>query len=66
MPVDAARFAQTLRPVYPPPASLEAAQDRLTEKRLFETVGLGVPSYEAVDSLDELTAALDGSARPPS
>jgi 5-(carboxyamino)imidazole ribonucleotide synthase len=58
VPVEAARFTQTLRPVYPPPESLEAAQDRLTEKRLFEKVGLEVPPYEAVDSLDELTDAL--------
>jgi 5-(carboxyamino)imidazole ribonucleotide synthase len=58
VPVEAARFAQTLRPIYPPPESLEAAQDRLTEKRLFEKVGLEVPQYAAVDSLDELTEAL--------
>ena len=29
VPVDAARFVETLRPVFPPPAALEAAQVRL-------------------------------------
>ncbi|HEY6566077.1 MAG TPA: 5-(carboxyamino)imidazole ribonucleotide synthase [Actinomycetota bacterium] len=64
VPVEAARFAQTLLPVYPPPESLEAAQDRLTEKRLFEKVGLEVPSYEAVDSLEDITNALTRIGSP--
>ena len=58
VPVDAARFVETLRPVFPPPAALEAAQDRLSEKQLFEGVGLEVPPYAPVDSLDALTDAL--------
>ena len=64
VPVEAARFAQTLRPVYPPPASLEAAQDRLAEKQLFEKVGLAVPRYEPVASLAELTSALSRIGTP--
>jgi 5-(carboxyamino)imidazole ribonucleotide synthase len=58
VPVDAVRFARSIRPVYPPPASLEVSQDRLAEKRLFQRVGLEVPAYEAVDSLPSLTDAL--------
>ena len=58
VPVDAARFVETLRPVFPPPAALEAAQDRLSEKQLFEGVGLEVPPYAPVDSLDALADAL--------
>ena len=58
VPVDAARFVETLRPVFPPPAALEAAQDRLSEKQLFDGVGLEVPPYAPVDSLDALTDAL--------
>ena len=58
VPVDAARFVETLRPVFPPPAALEAAQDRLSEKQLFEGVGLEVPPYAPVDSLGALTDAL--------
>jgi 5-(carboxyamino)imidazole ribonucleotide synthase len=64
VPVEAARFVQALRPIYPPPESLEAAQDRMAEKRLFERVGLNVPAYEPVDSLDGLTGALSRIGTP--
>ncbi len=40
VPVEAARFVERLRPVFPPPAALEAAQDRLAEKQLFGRSGL--------------------------
>ena len=53
VPVEAARFVEELRPVFPPPAALEAAQDRLAEKELFTAVGLPVPLYAPVDSPDE-------------
>src|SRR5262245_7974203 len=42
VPVEAARFVEDLRPVFPPPEALEAAQDRLSEKQLFERAGLEV------------------------
>jgi 5-(carboxyamino)imidazole ribonucleotide synthase len=64
VPVEAARFAQTLRPVFPPPESLEVAQDRLEEKRLFERVGLDVPAFEPVGSLDHLTDAVSRIGTP--
>ena len=64
VPVDAARFVETLRPVFPPPAALEAAQDRLSEKQLFEEVGLEVPPYAPVDSLDASPTRSPTSARP--
>ncbi|MGH2631268.1 MAG: 5-(carboxyamino)imidazole ribonucleotide synthase, partial [Actinomycetota bacterium] len=56
VPVGAARLVEERRPVFPPTAALEAAQDRLAEKQLFERVGLPVPAWTAVDSL----AALEG------
>lgn len=43
--------------VLPEPRSLRIAQDRIAEKRLFESIGLGVPSYAAVDSLEALQRA---------
>ncbi|HVF09074.1 MAG TPA: 5-(carboxyamino)imidazole ribonucleotide synthase [Actinomycetota bacterium] len=58
VPVEAARFAEELVPVLPPPGALEAAQDRLAEKELFTRTGLAVPAYAAVDSPESLTAAL--------
>ena len=46
VPVAAVRFLAERVPVYPPPAALEAAQDRLREKHLFEE--LGIPTTEFV------------------
>jgi 5-(carboxyamino)imidazole ribonucleotide synthase len=64
VPVEAARFVETMRPVWPPPAALEAAQDRLAEKQLFTKVGLPVPMYAPVDSLAGLDEALERLGTP--
>jgi 5-(carboxyamino)imidazole ribonucleotide synthase len=64
VPVEAARFVETMRPVWPPPAALEAAQDRLAEKQLFTKVGLSVPTYAPVDSLAGLDDALERLGTP--
>jgi 5-(carboxyamino)imidazole ribonucleotide synthase len=58
VPVEAARFAEERVPVLPPPAALEASQDRIAEKTLFDAVGLPVPPYAAVDSFATLEQAL--------
>ncbi len=44
-------------PVYPPPEALRLAQDRLDEKRLFETLDIPLPPYHAIDSRDDMEAA---------
>lgn len=44
----------------PPMAALAASQDRLTEKQLFERLGIATAAYSAVDSLEELRAAAAG------
>ena len=64
VPVEAARFVEELRPVLPPPAALEAAQDRLAEKQLFTKVGLSVPTYAPVDSLGSLADGLERLGTP--
>jgi 5-(carboxyamino)imidazole ribonucleotide synthase len=58
VPVDAARRIATRVPVWPPPAALAAAQDRLTEKELFRRAGVPTPQFVPVDSSDELASAL--------
>jgi 5-(carboxyamino)imidazole ribonucleotide synthase len=63
VPVDAMR-ALTGPPVLPPPAALEAAQDRIAEKTLFTDVGLPVPTFAAVDDLASLAAAVDAVGLP--
>jgi 5-(carboxyamino)imidazole ribonucleotide synthase len=62
VPVDAVRSLET--PVLPPPAALEAAQDRIAEKTLFTDVGLPVPTFAAVDDLTSLTAAIEAVGLP--
>jgi 5-(carboxyamino)imidazole ribonucleotide synthase len=59
VPVEAARFASGLAPVRPSPEALEVAQDRLSEKRRFEEIGLAVAPYVPVGDLDQLRAALE-------
>jgi 5-(carboxyamino)imidazole ribonucleotide synthase len=45
VPVEAAKFLAERVPVYPPPAALEAAQDRLSEKKLFEELGIATTEF---------------------
>ncbi|MFQ6004533.1 MAG: 5-(carboxyamino)imidazole ribonucleotide synthase [Woeseia sp.] len=45
-------------PVFPPTEALRIAQDRLSEKRLFEELGIPVASYIAVDSVRQLRQAV--------
>lgn len=42
--------------VYPNPAAVAAAQDRLDEKRLFDELGIPVASYHVIDSLQDIKA----------
>jgi 5-(carboxyamino)imidazole ribonucleotide synthase len=57
VPVEAARFLSERVPVYPPPAALEAAQDRLAEKSLFRKLGIGTTEFAPVSNPAELDAA---------
>ena len=45
VPVGAAKFLAERVPVYPPPAALEAAQDRLAEKTLFRGLGISTTDF---------------------
>jgi 5-(carboxyamino)imidazole ribonucleotide synthase len=58
VPVDGVRALHDRVPVLPPPAALEAAQDRLAEKTLFTQVGLRVPPFAPVDDLTGLRSAI--------
>ena len=57
VPVDALDLVSDRVPVYPPPAALRHAQDRLAEKRLFEGLGIPLPGFLPVDSLEDLHIA---------
>jgi 5-(carboxyamino)imidazole ribonucleotide synthase len=58
VPVEAANFLAKRIPVYPPPAALEAAQDRLAEKHLFRKLGIATTEFAPVSNAGELDAAV--------
>jgi 5-(carboxyamino)imidazole ribonucleotide synthase len=58
VPVAALQGISARMPVYPPPEALRQAQDRLFEKRLFESLDIPLPAWHAVDSRDSLDEAL--------
>ncbi|HUS25200.1 MAG TPA: 5-(carboxyamino)imidazole ribonucleotide synthase [Candidatus Binatia bacterium] len=57
VPAAAAAYVAARRPLMPGALALETAQDRLSEKRLFDRLGIPVPPYEPVDTRDALEAA---------
>ncbi len=58
VPVAAALALASTVPVFPPPAALEAAQDRLVEKDFLNRTGIATAPYRAIDSDADLVAAL--------
>jgi 5-(carboxyamino)imidazole ribonucleotide synthase len=58
VPVEAVRHLAQKLPVYPPPQALEAAQDRLNEKSLFQKLGIPTTEFAVVDSIADLDAAV--------
>ena len=58
VPVEAAKFLAQRVSVYPPPAALQAAQNRLSEKQLFQKLGIATTELEPVSKHSELDAAI--------
>ena len=58
IPVEAANFLAERVLVYPPPAALEAAQDRLAEKNLFRKLGIATTEFAPVSNPSDLDAAV--------
>lgn len=58
VPVASARWLAERGPVFPPPEALEVGQDRIAEKTFFQGIGAPVPPFAAVDSRDDLDAAV--------
>jgi 5-(carboxyamino)imidazole ribonucleotide synthase len=59
VPVAAANHLAERVPVYPSPRALEVAQDRLKEKHLFRDLGIGTAPFAPVETLADLTAAVE-------
>lgn len=64
VPVDTLVELKDLVTIYPPPEALRQAQDRLDEKKLFESLDIGLPAYRTVDSLSDLERAADAIGLP--
>ncbi len=58
VPVASVRAIAKVTGVSPPPRALEAAQDRIREKKLFERLGIDVAPYAAVDNASDLERAM--------
>lgn len=57
-------FALKGVPIHPPLKALEIAQDRLLEKRFFQSLGVPTPAFHPVDGLEELRAGLSQVGLP--
>jgi 5-(carboxyamino)imidazole ribonucleotide synthase len=64
VPVAATRFLSERVPVFPPPAALEVAQDRLKEKALFRKLGIATTEFAPVHNLKSLDAAVAAISLP--
>lgn len=58
VPVETAHMLAQTVPVYPPPQALEAAQDRLVEKRFLQELGIPTPPFVAVNTRTDLEIAI--------
>ena len=64
VPVAALQKVAATHPVWPPVEALRVSQDRLLEKQLFTRLRIPTPPYRAVDSLDDLRAAVKALGLP--
>ena len=58
VPVSSLAPLAKLLPIYPQPAALAVAQDRLLEKTLFRDLGIPTPPFAPVDLRSDLEAAI--------
>ena len=64
VPADVAQWLAGHVAVFPNPAALAVAQDRLAEKTLFRACGLDTPAFAAVDTREDLDQALADIGAP--
>lgn len=58
VPAESAQWLAERVPVFPKPRALATAQDRLAEKTLFRDLGIPVPDFAAIDTREQLDAAV--------
>jgi 5-(carboxyamino)imidazole ribonucleotide synthase len=59
VPADVAHFLATHTEVHPSPNALAVAQDRLVEKNYFNSIGIPTPKFAPIESLGELSEAME-------
>ncbi|ANB19238.1 5-(carboxyamino)imidazole ribonucleotide synthase [Dokdonella koreensis] len=64
VPAETAEWMAARTRVFPNPAALSVAQDRLAEKTLFGRIGLETPAFAAVDSREDLERAVAATGLP--
>ena len=64
VPVESVRAIAKIRPVWPPPRALAVSQDRLSEKRLFQRLGIPVAPFAAVYTRSDLDRAIAALGTP--
>lgn len=64
VPAETAEWLTSRTRVFPNPAALSVAQDRLLEKNLFGEIDLETPVFAAVDSIEDLRAAVVKTGLP--
>ena len=64
VPAESAQWLAERVPVHPAPRALAAAQDRLAEKRLFNSLWIGTPAFAAIEDRPGLDAALADIGAP--
>lgn len=58
VPVETARWLAERVPVFPPPRALATAQDRVREKTFFQSLGIPVPPFAAIDDYHQFEQAV--------
>lgn len=64
VPAAAAEVIRPLKPIHPNPDALGYAQDRHLERTMFKELGIAIPEYCAVDSVESLEKALKELGTP--
>lgn len=64
VPADSAQWLAGRVPVYPPPSALAVAQDRLSEKTLFQQLDIPLPPFADIRSRDDLAARVEAFGLP--
>ncbi len=64
VPAATARALESVAPLFPPAPALDVSQDRVTEKEKLQSLGIATAPFAAVDTIDDLRAAVAAIGLP--